>query len=217
MKVKILVMTIAIINIMIVTSQVETISIPKFDDHYSKTVDLLESGETVIDYKEFRESFLDSKQFRIALKKSSELLDLTKKLYEIIPKKQFPEIIMIAKAMLSIDYTNMRAHKILRQTYEYMGDSLNSKKYKAIQFGLLKSIVNDVNRDGKSCKTAWEVINISEEYFVLNILGAKLNRQSIDYSGGICDKMEVMVNGNSKTYFFDVEKLLITKQNLNKN
>ena len=39
--------------------------------------------------------------------------------------------------MLSIDYTSMIAHKILRQTYNIIGDTLNAKKYKTIQFGLL--------------------------------------------------------------------------------
>jgi len=108
--------------------------------------------------------------------------------------------------MLSIDYTSMLAHKILRQTFKIIGDTLNAKKYKTIQFGLLYSITE--SGDGKSCKTAWHVIQVSEEYFMLQMLGAELKGQSIDNSGGLCDKMEVKTEeGEEKTYYFDTSKV----------
>ena len=204
-----------LLNILSAFSQNESIETPEFNDNYCNTIELLESGKTDIDYKVFRESFLESKQFEIALNKSNELRDLKKVMYDLMSEKQYDKIISITKKILSIDYTNIRAHKILRQTYKIKGDSINAKKYKTIQFGLLKSIVN--NGDGKSCETAWQVIQISEEYFILDMLDAKFEKQSIDYSGGICDKMEVLIDNKKKIYFFNIEKLLISKQNLNKN
>ncbi len=127
-------------------------------------------------------------------------------------KKQYENIITTSKKILNIDYTNLTAHKILRQTYKIIGDTINSKKYKTIQFGLLKSIIN--TGDGKSCESAWDVIQTSEEYFILDMLGAKLNKQEIDYNDGICDKMDVEIEDVEKTYYFGISKLLQVKEKL---
>ena len=136
-------------------------------------------------------------------------------MYNQMSEENFDSILIITKKMLSIDYTNMTAHKVLRQTYNIIGDTINEKKYKEIQFGLLKSIVN--NGDGKSCSTAWPVIQISEEYFILEMLDAKLSKQSLYNHGGLCDKMEVDINGEKKTYFFEVTKVFEGRKNIEKN
>ena len=48
----------SILNLIIAFGQTE-VSIPEFNDEYSKTIAQLESGETDIHYKKFRESFLN--------------------------------------------------------------------------------------------------------------------------------------------------------------
>jgi hypothetical protein len=204
--------TIFLFNFNIVIGQTE-IKIPEFNDNFSKTVKKLESGKTDINYKTFRESFIESEQFKIASEKSSEFSKLTKKMYNQMSKSEFDSVISTTKKMLSIDYTNMKAHKVLRQTYKIVGDTINAKKYKAIQFGLLKSIVN--NGDGKSCEKGWSVIQISEEYFILKMLGVELNIQSIDNNGGICDRMEVVnENGEKKVYYFEISNVFKGRKKL---
>lgn len=179
--------------------------VPNFSDKFCDYVKKLEAGQTDIDYQDFRFSFIESEQFIIANKKSSEFDSLKKEMYAQMDKSNFQEIIHITKQMLSIDYTSMIAHKILRQTYKITGDTINAAKYKTIQFGLLNSIVK--KGDGKSCGTAWPVIQIEEEYFILEMVGAKLQKQSVDNDGGLCDKMEVKVDGDKKTYYFETSKV----------
>lgn len=181
------------------------ITVPDYKDTYSNYVKKLEAGETDINYKDFRYSFLESKQFKEAGKKSKELMKLKEDMYKEMRNKHYDEIIRITQQMLSIDYTDMMAHKILRQTYKITGDSVNAAKYKTIQFGLLNSIVK--NGDGKSCETAWPVIQISEEYFILEMIDARLEEQSVDNTGGLCDKMEVIKDGEKRTYYFEVSKV----------
>ncbi len=201
---------ILLFNFTIVIGQTE-IKVPEFNDDYSKTVQMLENGKTDIDYKSFRESFIESNQFKIASEKSSEFRDLKKQMYRQMSESKFDSIISTTKKMLSIDYTNMTAQKILRQTYKIVGDSINAEKYKTIQFGLLRSIVN--NGDGKSCENGWPVIQISEEYFILNMLGVELKTQRID--GGICDRMEVEdENGETKVYYFEISNVFKGKEKL---
>lgn len=185
---------------------IQKIIVPSYNDKYSMFVKELEAGQTDINYREFRESFIQSKQFIIASEKSKEFDSLKKEMQIQMDKSNYPEIVNITKAMLNIDYTSMIAHKILRQTYKIMGDTINAAKYKTIQFGLLNSIVK--NGDGKSCSTAWSVIQLNEEYFILQILGVRLKKQSIDTEGGICDKMEVVTDeGADKVYYFETSKV----------
>ena len=124
---------------------------------------------------------------------------------ELMQKSKSAEIIGVTKKMLSIDYTDMEAHKILHQTYKILGDAANSKKYHDIEFGLLNSIIKKGN--GKTCQTAWPVIQINEEYFILQMLGAKLLKQSVDNTGGLCDKMDVQTDEGNKTYYFEISKV----------
>lgn len=186
--------------------------IPNFSDRYSEFVKVLEVGQTDINYKDFRESFIESEQFKIASKKSTEFDSLKKEMHTQVSKSNHEVIIKITKQMLSIDYTSMIAHKILRQTYQIIGDTLNAKKYKTIQFGLLNSIVK--NGDGKICATAWPVIQIEEEYFILQMLGAKLKKQATDNTGSLCDKMEVEVDGEDRTYYFEISNIFKGYKNL---
>ena len=207
-----LIALIFLFNFNFVIGQTETeIKVPEFDDSFSKTVQILENGKTDIDYKSFRESFIESKQFKIASEKSTEFRKLTKEMYRQMSESKFDSIITTTKNMLSIDYTSMKAHKVLRQTYKIVGGTINAEKYKTIQFGLLKSIVN--NGDGKSCENGWIVIQISEEYFILDMLGVKLDTQSLD--GGICDRMEVVdENGEKKVYYFEISNVFKGRGNL---
>jgi len=181
-----------------------TVTIPRYADKYSKLVRQLETGETTLNYRDFRDSFLESDQFKIAANKAPDLDSLRKTMHELMEKSKYADIVEVAKKMLSIDYTDMEAHKILQQTYKILGDTANQKKYHDIEFGLLNSIVK--NGDGKTCKTAWPVIQVTEEYFILDILDAKLLRQSID-SSGPCDRMEVQTDEGKKVYYFEISKV----------
>ncbi|MBN8850779.1 MAG: hypothetical protein BGO55_30235 [Sphingobacteriales bacterium 50-39] len=150
----------------IVFAQDNKIEIPAFGDKYSKYVGKLERGELNIDYTDFRNSFLDSKQFR---RKAANYDSLKKLVYTEIKSKNYQEVIKLTKAMLSIDYSSMFAHKYLQQTYKILGDTLNQRKYHDIEFGLLNSIVR--SGDGKTCEFGWHVTQIEEEYFICQIRG----------------------------------------------
>lgn len=179
--------------------------VPPFHDAYSEYVKKLEAGETNIDYQDFRFSFLKSEQFTTAHSKGKEFDSLKKEMYVQMNAANHEEIIHITKQLLSIDYTDMMAHKILRQTYKIMGDTANAAKYKTIQFGLMNSILQ--KGDGRSCETAWPVIQVEEEYFILEMVGAQLQEQTLVQDHGVCDKMDFKVDGKKKTYYFEVSKV----------
>lgn len=192
-------------------SQDNKIEIPAFEDKYSKYVKQLEDGSLDIDYTDFRNSFLDSKQFN---KKGNNYDSLKKQVYAEIKNKNYQEVIRLTKAMLSIDYTSMFAHKYLQQTYKILGDTVNQKKYHNIEFGLLYSITR--SGDGKTCETGWHVTQIEEEYFILSMIGTQLQTQSISSGGkNVCDKMVVKTEeGETKTYYFEANKVFEQERKL---
>jgi hypothetical protein len=174
------------------------VRIPEHGDRYSELVRTLESGQLDIDYTEFRESLIESPQFLLA----SKLDSLKKEMYEHMRKSRFDDVIRVAKEILSRDYTDMLAHKILQQTYKQTGDTLAQRKYHDIEFGLLHSILK--SGDGKTCKTAWHVVQLDEEYFILDMQGAFLLKQTLDNG---CDEMKVKTDEGKKTYYFEVTKI----------
>lgn len=196
---------------MLAFGQDSKIEIPTFGDKYSKYVKQLEDGNLDIDYTDFRNSFLDSKQFS---KKGNNYDSLKKQVYTEIMNNNYQGVINLTKAMLSIDYTSMFAHKYLQQTYKILDDTVNQKKYHDIEFGLLYSITR--SGDGKTCKTGWHVTQIEEEYFILNMIGAQLQRQSISSGGkNVCDKMVVKTEeGATETYFFEANKIFEQERKL---
>lgn len=193
-----------------VFAQDSKIEIPVFNDKYSKYVSQLESGDLSIDYTDFRNSFLDSKQFR---RKAVNYDSLKKLVYAEIKNKNYQEVIKLTKAMLSIDYTSMFAHKYLQQTYKILGDTLNQRKYHDIEFGLLNSIIG--SGDGKTCETGWHVTQIEEEYFILNMMGAQLKMQATSSGGkNACDKMVVKTEEGEATYYFEANKVFEMERKL---
>lgn len=181
-----------------------TVSVPQSDDQYSKLVRKLEAGETTINYREFRESFLESEQFKAIANEKPDLDTLRKTLHELMQTSKYADIAGVAKKMLSLDYTDMEAHKILQQTYKKLGDVSDQRKYHDIEFGLLNSIVK--SGDGKTCRTGWPVIQVTEEYFILAMLGAKVLHQSVDPEGP-CDRIEVQTDEGKTVYYFEISQV----------
>ena len=194
----------------IVAAQESKIEIPDFNDKYSKYVSQLEGGDPNIDFTDFRNSFLESQQFHM---KGRNYDSLKRLVYNEVKNTNYRGVIKLTKAMLSIDYTSMFAHKYLQQSYKLLGDTIKQKKYHDIEFGLLNSIVK--SGDGKTCETGWHVTQIEEEYFILNIIGAQLKSQTVSNGGkNTCDEMIAKTEDGEVTYYFEANKVFEMEKKL---
>lgn len=186
------------------------IKIPASKDRYANYVQRLENGDLDIDYTDFRNSFLESSMFS---GKGIVYDNLKSQVYAAIKNKDYQAVVKATKAMLSIDYTSMFAHKYLQQTYKILGDTANQRKYHDIEFGLLNSIIK--SGDGKTCATGWHVTQIEEEYFILMMIGAQMKSQSMSSGGNnTCDRMDVTTEEGDKTYYFEANKVFEQEQKL---
>ena len=185
----------------------ETIAQTKLLNIYQRQVAELDKGNTEIDYTQFRKNYFLSEQF-VYRKEHTTYFDSLKAEIEILAKNnKYFEVIRIGKTILEMDYTCMMAHQYLRQMYGYVHDSTREVKHKAIQYGLLRSMIS--TGDGLSCATAWEVFQTEEEYAILAMIGTRsIEHELVESPKGLCDKITVETkDGKEKVYYFKIQKL----------
>jgi len=187
-------------------------NIPNFDDSYDKSVTAIKAGVLNIDYKKFRENFVKSGQYKTAYKSRTTMSSLTRQLFENRFHSRHDSIISVSKEILDLDYTNVAIHKVLEDTYTILNDTENAKKHSAIREGLLKSITD--NGDGKSFDTAWSIVNVSEQYFILDALNCTVVNQELIKANGTYYETTVTENGTQKTYYFNATLLEQADKNI---
>jgi len=181
------------------------IAIPSFNDPYSSYVQKLENGDLNIDFKEFRFSFIDSEQFLVAAEKFVVKDSLTEAMYAELRKENYKAIVNITSQLLSIDYTDLTVHNLRRQSCELTGDSIQAKKHEGILLGLLGSIL--MNKDGETCETGWQIIQLSEAYFIIQMLGAEILPETEVTENNNCEQFLVKGKEQTSTIFFDIKKM----------
>lgn len=117
-----------------------------------------------------------------------------------IKNKDFPKATSLAKTWLEKFPVDAEVHYLRGHFLKKAGDIAGSMYHFHCFYGLMRSITS--SGDGKTAKTAWKVISVSEEYALLNEIDAELIDQSLVDS---CDKMHVRLsNGTETDLYFDV-------------
>ena len=177
--------------------------VPQDGDEFAKFVERAESGATDIDFLAMRNAWVQSATYLRVSKSTEQLAALRKPMFEALDKD--PGAARdYARKILAINYIDLDAQMVMKQTCQKLGDKDCYDRYHYVEIGLLKSIAG--SGDGRSCATAWEVVSVDEEYFILNVMGFRLDRQLGPGPGGMCDTMIGTQDGKSVTYYFGVEK-----------
>jgi len=180
------------------------ISTPHDNDEYSRLVAATEAGDTAVDFRALRLAWLES-----AARKGRAPIDgLTKTMLQAAQARENAKVRDTARAILSIDYTNLAAHKYLRQACKILREDSCSDHEHFVEFGLLRSITTA--GDGKSMQSAWKVISIDEEYFIMSMLDLRLEMQSlISDNGRAYDQMNVVdQDGAKKVLYFNISDFI---------
>ena len=182
----------------------DNLVLPTDNDQYSQLVHKAHAQDITVSFRELRIAYLNSSASKLTANRLAELTNLRRDMFDAVAHNDASAIRAKAEAILNIKYIDMDAHKLLRQSCAVLADKACEDRHRFTGLGLLRSIVS--SGDGKSCKTAWEVVAVDEEYFVLRMIGEKLKEQSVVQEGGrVCDKMQV-VNEKQEptTRYFDV-------------
>lgn len=184
------------------------IRIPEYDDDYTILVRKLEKFDLTIDFKELRYSWLQSEQYRL-----TKDIDLTARIDEmqrLFNSGKEMQAASIAKEILSINYTVIKPHIVLHSVYKKLHDTLNTVKHYEIMIGLVSSILK--SGDGKSCETAWVVLDKAEQDYILLIYDARVNDRSDLKGDNTCQKVYVSEGKDEKTLFFRIIKSGMSKE-----
>ena len=177
--------------------------VPSDSDEYASFVRRAESGATDIDFRAMRLSYIKRASFLRAGAAREQLQALRSEMSAAMDGGDTLRVRDTARRILSIVYIDLDAQKALRQSCKLLKDEGCASRYHALEVGLLKSVV--ATGDGKSCSTAWEVVTLEEEYFILRMVGFTLKKQEGPHGSEICDKMiGVGEDGQPLTFHFGV-------------
>jgi len=174
-------------------------------DTYEALVAKAEAGEAV-DFYQLRMAYLRRLVSLRGGRGGDEVSALQDEMFEAMHTRH-PEIVFeAAQQILRHLYIDLDAQKARYQSCKLLNRP-HCARYEQISHEMLRSVVR--GRDGKTCATAWEVVSVPEEYFVIRMLDLKPVGQSLVTDGHVCDKLDVVDgHGGARTFYFDVGALL---------
>lgn len=177
-----------------------------YADEYEKTcseiLNKVKNGETAVDYAALRQNCARTSWY--VQRKQTKIDKIRRDMYAAANEGKHAEVKKLAQSILDLNYLNMTAHRMLSWSLDALGDSVASKCHLDIELGLLRSIGQ--SGSGKNCKEGRIVIDVEEEYFVMQVMGWKLKRQrTVSDDDVTCDLMEVVdSDGNERRAYFNV-------------
>ena len=155
-----------------------------------------------VDFKALRLAYVGSPEYTPYHREEEILAALQKALDE----DNWPTAIEMIEHLLETCYLDIYVHIAAAFVYDKKGDQAKSMYHRKFGEGLLDSIFQ--SGDGKSYQTAFEVIDITEEYAVLGLLGFQPLEQSIKlHEGHQFDVIEINDPETGKKFevYFNVD------------
>jgi len=135
---------------------------------YDTLVERLKSNDKTVDFKELRLAYADSPN----MDKGPDTEAQKKAMMTALNSHDFAAALKNADVVLAADYVDMDAHYVEYIANRELKASDQAEFHKFVLQGLLKSITD--SSDGKTPETAFQVIEVHEEYVLLHFMGVGL-------------------------------------------
>ncbi|HEX2984500.1 MAG TPA: DUF4919 domain-containing protein, partial [Ignavibacteriales bacterium] len=156
------------------------------EDDYNKLLDSLKRYHTT-DYLELRMAHTKTDSYDPY---STEASIMFNKANALLAKGKYEKGLAIIEDILDNNYVNLKAHLWASLIYYELQDSVKGQYHKNIYDGLFESII--LNGDGRGTKTAYIVIDINEEFDILEAYNLEnASQNSIESDGHSFDRIEV--------------------------
>lgn len=169
---------------------------------YEELLKKLKNGDTGINFRDLRMSYAKTKAYSPMM---ANVID-RRSMYAAFGQKDYASALKLAENVLSQLYVDMNGHSVAAAAHRALGNPEKADFHDKVYKGLLDSIISGA--DGKSAKTAFDVIFVPEEYVILNHLGYRRTQQSlIDENNR---KYDVLTAVNPKTnettkFYFNID------------
>lgn len=147
------------------------------DAHYAQTppaygelVERLKGGDRALDFSELRSAFTETPAY------NGMMMAVYQPLWRTLGARDFERAIQVADAVLGRNYVEANAHLVAAAAHRELGHTQQAEFHQFVADGLLRSITS--KGDGKSAETAYQVIDISEEYALFHSMNVTMKQQS---------------------------------------
>lgn len=176
---------------------------PKQKLSYEEMVERVKGGDQTIDFRQLRFAYMDSKSYS----HSPDTEPQKKAMTTALNSKDFQGAIKNADVVLASNYVDMDAHFVEYVANRELNLSDKADLHKFVLQALLKSITDF--GDGKTPETAFQVIQVHEEYVLLRFMGVGLpESQSLLHKNGHSFdevKFKDPKSGEPITLYFNVD------------
>ncbi len=150
---------------------------------YDSLLEKVKKGDFTVDFTVLRTAFTKTEGF-------SGYGKLDKEVYSALDKKDFQTALKIAEDRLKDDYLDLNAHYVAFISNRDSGKTEKAEFHRNVLLKLVEAI--EKSGDGKTPETAYVVIGVDEEYFMISYLGYNASSQGLHRANGhIYDKMTV--------------------------
>lgn len=166
---------------------------------YVQLVERAKKGDPTVSFKELRRVFAEWQ-----CQKNTNAPD-RQAMVDAFNKKDYAKAVELVEGVLDYEYVQRGLHLAAEDAYRHLGNTTKADEHKAVAEKLLDALLT--SGDGKSAKTAFFVLSIREEYFVMSQLGYKPSSQALVSEG---DRMFDVLSGtdtktgNQVSLYFDI-------------
>jgi Domain of unknown function (DUF4919) len=151
----------------------------KSPEKYQALVHRVKQGDQTVNFRDLRIAYSDSPAFS----NGPDTSDQKKVMQQALNSKDFAKAIQNADAVLASNFVDMDAHFVEYVAYSELKNPERADFHKFVLQSLLKSIT--ASGDGLTPETAYEVIDVDEEYVLLRFLDLGLpKKQSYMHKNG---------------------------------
>jgi len=152
---------------------------------YRKILEIAKHSPEKVDFTKLRLSFAESEEYIPCIPD----IDLAKKLERFLKDGDIKKASEVIKKILDNYYLDINAHVIADFIFDELNDKGKSYFHRTFAKGLIDSILD--SGDGKTFETAYKVIDIREEYVILETMGILANHQEfVEWQGHKYDVFE---------------------------
>ena len=169
---------------------------------YDQLVDRLKVGDRTVDFTEARLAFTETPAY------NGRMMVFYRQLWGALNMRDFEGALAIADKALQLSYVEPNAHMVAALAHRELGHPDLERLHRFIADGLLQSIAS--RGDGKTQETAYQVIDISEEYALFRSMNLTPKGQAAGPAGAdgrIVDRTTVVDRRTSeeRVMFFSVD------------
>lgn len=176
---------------------------------YLALVKRVKAGDATVDLAEVREAFSETSNHR------GTMMTAYQPLWSALAAGDFAAALETAEAVLQVNYIEINAHMVSAVAHQRLGNTVQATYHRNIADGLLRVVMS--KGDGLSPETAWEVIDIIEEYAVMRALNVTPRGQALlgaATAGPKVDVMTVLDNGTQqeRKIYFNVDRFMAAQR-----